>query len=134
MDWTKLLNASRRKGRSQIVVRELGAQPVDHDCADCPTPFRWLTDRMLVFPLGLNDRVQTRRTHSHEVGNNISHHPPYSRCLHNPSFENWSRIAEDSDNRMPVRYRELQVAMDMIADMSDSTAITLRRELERLHG
>jgi dGTPase len=43
--------------------------------------------------------------------------------------ENYRRIAEAPTNRMPMRYRELQLITDMISGMSDSFALSLRRPL-----
>jgi len=63
-----------------------------------------------------------------------SKRPPYSQYVYNRISENYRRIAEDSDNGMPIRYRELQLITDMISGMSDSYAISLREELERLRG
>ncbi len=48
--------------------------------------------------------------------------------------ENYRRVAGAESNRMPMRYRELQLITDMISGMSDSFAVALHKDLRKLHG
>ena len=48
--------------------------------------------------------------------------------------ENYRRVAEAPGNRMPMRYRELQLITDMISGMTDTFAVSLRDDLGRHHG
>jgi dGTPase len=57
---------------------------------------------------------------------------PYSTYVFSRISENYRRAAASST--MPVRYRELQLLTDMVSGMTDSFAISLRSELERLDG
>ena len=43
-------------------------------------------------------------------------------------------MAEGPNNKMPMRYRELQLVTDMISGMSDSFAIALHDDLRRHHA
>ena len=74
LDWTKLLNPTRRKdlenSRSSLDVgagREEHERDFDRILFAAPT--RRLADKTQVFPMEENDSVRTRLTHSHEVSN-----------------------------------------------------------------
>ena len=56
---------------------------------------------------------------------------PFANYVYNRISENYRRIAEDSSNQMPLRYRELQLITDMISGMTDSFAMSLEEELRR---
>ncbi|MBZ9724853.1 dNTP triphosphohydrolase [Mesorhizobium sp. CO1-1-11] len=43
--------------------------------------------------------------------------------------ENYRRVAEHPNNRMPIRYRELQLITDMVSGMTDNFAISMLEEL-----
>lgn len=57
---------------------------------------------------------------------------PFSSYVFSRISENYRRAATRS--KMPMRYCELQLITDMISGMTDSYAISLRTELERLGG
>ena len=75
LDWRRLLNAQRRKGKAagRAYTARLGEDRTeherDHDRILFSTPVRRLQDKTQVFPLERNDSVRTRLTHSHEVAN-----------------------------------------------------------------
>lgn len=76
MDWDRLLNDFRRKGKEEGRDRTK-RDPMearteterDYDRILFSTPVRRLADKTQVFPLEKNDSVRTRLTHSHEVSN-----------------------------------------------------------------
>lgn len=63
-----------------------------------------------------------------------SRRPPLSGYVYSLISENYRRVAEGPNNRMPMRYRELQLLTDMVSGMSDSFAIALHDDLRRHHG
>lgn len=63
-----------------------------------------------------------------------SRRPPLSGYVYSLISENYRRVAEGPNNRMPMRYRELQLVTDMISGMSDSFAIALHEDLRRHHA
>jgi dGTPase len=78
LEWTKLLNAARRKDRNGPVSSrpaEGGRDEVrteferDFDRILFAAPVRRLGDKTQVFPLDPLDSIRTRLTHSHEVSN-----------------------------------------------------------------
>jgi dGTPase len=44
--------------------------------------------------------------------------------------ENYRRVFEDKENKMPDRYKQLQLLTDMISGMTDSFAISLCNKLQ----
>jgi len=54
---------------------------------------------------------------------------PFANYVYNRISENYRRIAEDPANKMPLRYRELQLITDMISGMTDSFAVSFEEEL-----
>jgi predicted nucleotidyltransferase len=58
---------------------------------------------------------------------------PFARYAYGRISENYRRIFEDSANRSPMRYRELQQLTDMVAGMTGSFALSLFSELKGLH-
>jgi dGTPase len=64
----------------------------------------------------------------------MSGRPPLSSYVYSLISENYRRVAEASTNKMPMRYRELQLITDMISGMSDTFAISLHEELRRHHA
>ncbi len=54
---------------------------------------------------------------------------PLHRYVYSRISENYRRVAESTDNRMPIRYRELQLVTDMMSGMTDSFAISLLKDL-----
>lgn len=54
---------------------------------------------------------------------------PFANYVYNRISENYRRIAEDPKNKMPLRYRELQLMTDMVSGMTDSFAVSFEREL-----
>lgn len=80
LNWTQLLNGSRRKDKVRVAADgNKAAQSTkiefrteferDYDRILFSTPVRRLADKTQVFPLERNDGVRTRLTHSHEVSN-----------------------------------------------------------------
>ncbi|MDT3313268.1 dNTP triphosphohydrolase [Pseudomonas sp. rhizo66] len=72
LNWTKLLNESRRKDRLKAVDISATANgrfeiERDYDRILFSAPTRRLADKTQVFPLDKNDSVRNRLTHSHEV-------------------------------------------------------------------
>ncbi|MGC3934398.1 dGTP triphosphohydrolase [Pseudomonas atacamensis] len=72
LNWTKLLNESRRKDRLKAVDVSATANgrfeiERDYDRILFSAPTRRLADKTQVFPLDKNDSVRNRLTHSHEV-------------------------------------------------------------------
>ena len=63
-----------------------------------------------------------------------SRRPPLSGYVYSLISENYRRVAEGPNNKMPMRYRELQLVTDMISGMSDSFAIALHDDLKRHHA
>jgi dGTPase len=59
---------------------------------------------------------------------------PFANYTYNRISENYRRIAETPDNKMPVRYREMQLMTDMVSGMTDTYAIDLCKELEGCRG
>lgn len=54
---------------------------------------------------------------------------PFASYAYSRISENYRRVFEDSHNKMPVRYKELQLMTDMISGMTDSFAISLLDDL-----
>ncbi|MGX9181961.1 dGTP triphosphohydrolase [Mesorhizobium sp. BHbdii] len=54
---------------------------------------------------------------------------PLHSYVYSRISENYRRVAEASDNRMPIRYRELQLMTDMVSGMTDGFAISLLKDL-----
>lgn len=73
------------------------------------------------------DRKETGDTRS-------KHSSPFSSYAYNRISENYRRIFESDNNKMPVRYRELQLLTDMISGMTDSFALDLYSELKQYHA
>ncbi|MEG9500290.1 MAG: dNTP triphosphohydrolase [Methylorubrum extorquens] len=69
-----------------------------------------------------------------DAGDLASKRPPLSGYVYSRISENYRRIAEAPTNRMPMRYRELQLITDMISGMSDSFALSLYEDLRRHHA
>ncbi len=63
-----------------------------------------------------------------------SKRPPLPGYVYSVISENYRRVAEGPNNKMPMRYRELQLVTDMISGMSDSFAIALYDDLRRHHA
>ena len=63
-----------------------------------------------------------------------SRRPPLPGYVYSLISENYRRVAEGPNNKMPMRYRELQLVTDMISGMSDSFAIALHDDLRRHHA
>lgn len=56
---------------------------------------------------------------------------PFSKYVYNLISENYRRIAV-SNNELPIRYREVQLLVDMISGMTDSYAVDLYQNLNEL--
>ncbi|TPM23831.1 dGTP triphosphohydrolase [Mesorhizobium sp. B2-3-6] len=54
---------------------------------------------------------------------------PLHSYVYSRISENYRRVAEHQNNRMPMRYRELQLMTDMVSGMTDSFAISMLQEL-----
>ena len=54
---------------------------------------------------------------------------PFANYVYNLISENYRRVAEDPNNKMPLRYRELQLMTDMVSGMTDGFAVSLHKEL-----
>ncbi|MFP6844039.1 MAG: dNTP triphosphohydrolase [Thalassolituus sp.] len=74
LEWSKLLDSTRRKDRHDVPETSGTAASRleierDYDRLLFASPTRRLADKTQVFPLDSNDSVRTRLTHSHEVSN-----------------------------------------------------------------
>lgn len=58
---------------------------------------------------------------------------PFAAFAYNRISENYRRVCESPTNKMPIRYKELQLLTDMISGMTDSFAVSLYRELKQYH-
>jgi dGTPase len=58
---------------------------------------------------------------------------PFGRYAYSRISENYRRVFEDPDNKLPVLYKEAQLLTDAIAGMTDSYLIRLHDELKSLH-
>lgn len=58
---------------------------------------------------------------------------PFGRYAYGRISENYRRIFEDPDNRLPVLYKEAQLLTDAIAGMTDSYLMRLHDELKSLY-
>lgn len=58
-----------------------------------------------------------------------SKRPPLSNYVYSRISENYRRVAVSKTNKMPLRYRELQLMTDMISGMTDSFAVSLLKDL-----
>jgi dGTPase len=56
---------------------------------------------------------------------------PFDAYVYSRISENYRRVFESPDNRMPTRYKEAQLLTDMISGMTDKFAIQLLSELRR---
>ncbi|MER9855120.1 MULTISPECIES: dGTP triphosphohydrolase [unclassified Mesorhizobium] len=56
---------------------------------------------------------------------------PLHQYVYSRISENYRRVAESPDNRMPIRYRELQLMTDMMSGMTDSFAISMLDDLRK---
>ena len=56
---------------------------------------------------------------------------PFASYAYSRISENYRRVFENENNRMPVRYKELQLMTDMISGMTDSFAISLLEDLSK---
>ncbi|BBD37210.1 deoxyguanosinetriphosphate triphosphohydrolase [Aminobacter sp. Y103A] len=56
---------------------------------------------------------------------------PLDRYVYSRISENYRRVAEAADNRMPIRYRELQLMTDMMSGMTDNFAISMLQDLRQ---
>jgi dGTPase len=54
---------------------------------------------------------------------------PFASYAYSRISENYRRVFEGPHNKMPVRYKELQLMTDMISGMTDSFAISLLDDL-----
>jgi dGTPase len=54
---------------------------------------------------------------------------PFPAYVYSRISENYRRVFEDAENRMPERYKQLQLMGDMISGMTDSFAIDLYEDL-----
>ena len=59
----------------------------------------------------------------------ISKRPPLSSYVYSRISENYRRVATSNRNKMPLRYRELQLVTDMISGMTDTFAVSLLDDL-----
>ena len=62
---------------------------------------------------------------------------PFTKFVYSRISENYRRIFEnpsESDQKLPMRYRECILLTDMISGMTDSYAVDLYEELLRLKG
>lgn len=55
---------------------------------------------------------------------------PYSQYVFSRISENYRRVMLGTENKMPQRYKELQLMTDMISGMTDSYAISLLQDLK----
>ncbi|CAA7627676.1 hypothetical protein MTBSS4_900001 [Magnetospirillum sp. SS-4] len=58
---------------------------------------------------------------------------PFANYVYGRISENYRRAFVDAKN-LPIRYREIQLVIDMVSGMTDSYALNLYRELKALHG
>ncbi|SIT58680.1 Deoxyguanosinetriphosphate triphosphohydrolase [Mesorhizobium prunaredense] len=60
-----------------------------------------------------------------------SKRPPLSSYVYSRISENYRRVATSDRNKMPLRYRELQLVTDMISGMTDTFAVSLLEDLSK---
>lgn len=60
-----------------------------------------------------------------------SRRPPLSSYVYSRISENYRRVATSERNKMPLRYRELQLMTDMVSGMTDTFAISLLGDLRQ---
>ena len=58
---------------------------------------------------------------------------PFASYVYNLISENYRRIAEKDDDGLPIRYKEVQLLVDMISGMTDSYAVDLYHQLHELY-
>ncbi|SEH25728.1 dGTP triphosphohydrolase [Magnetospirillum fulvum] len=58
---------------------------------------------------------------------------PFANYVYGRISENYRRAFVAAEN-LPIRYREIQLVIDMVSGMTDSYALNLYRELKALHG
>lgn len=71
----------------------------------------------------------TERSNYSDLGSDRT--SPFAAYAYQRISENYRRIFEDKKNRMPVRYKEMQLLTDMISGMTDSYAVDLYNELKQ---
>lgn len=59
---------------------------------------------------------------------------PFSRYAYGRISENYRRVFESPENKMPLAYREAQLLTDMVSGMTDSFALSLYSELKKYRG
>ncbi len=57
---------------------------------------------------------------------------PFEQYAYSRISENYKRIFEDKDNKLPLSYKRAQLLGDMISGMTDSFAIDFEEELQKL--
>jgi dGTPase len=78
----------------------------------------WLMD---IFWAAIKDRK--------EADSIISKRSPLSSYVYSRISENYRRVATSDRNKMPLRYKELQLVTDMISGMTDTFAVSLLDDL-----
>lgn len=58
---------------------------------------------------------------------------PFATYAYQRISENYRRVFESKKNKMPTRYKELQLLTDMVSGMTDSFALSLYEDLKRYH-
>lgn len=71
----------------------------------------------------------TQRKKSDKLGSRRN--TPFASYAYNRISENYRRIFESEENKMPIRYKEIQLLTDMISGMTDSYALSLYDELKQ---
>lgn len=56
---------------------------------------------------------------------------PLSAYVYSRISENYRRIFEDENNKLPIRYKEAQLLTDMISGMTESYAISFYKDMKR---
>jgi len=56
---------------------------------------------------------------------------PFAAYVYNRISENYRRVFESIDNKMPIRYKEAQLLTDMISGMTDTYAMTFYKEIKK---
>ena len=80
---------------------------------------------------GLMDIFWSAIQERSEAENISSRRPPLASYVYSRISENYRRVAANPANKMPLRYRELQLVTDMISGMTDSFAVSLLEDLRR---
>jgi dGTPase len=90
------------------------------------TGFNTLHALMNLLWIGISDRKDPEDPASRR-------NSPFAVYAYGRISENYRRVFESRENRMPIRYKEAQLLTDMVSGMTDSFAISLCEDLRKYH-